>query len=51
MNETPIPPDDDADPGERELSRRSHNPSLGVWLIIGGLILLGLIVYVVSAVV
>ena len=50
MSNAPLPPRDENDPAERELSRRSHNPSLGIWTIVGGLILLGLVIYAVSAV-
>jgi hypothetical protein len=39
----------DRDPRERGLERRSGNASVSPWLIIGGLLLLGVGVYVVSA--
>jgi hypothetical protein len=37
------------DPRERDLSRRSQSPAVSPWLIIGAIALLGVIVYVVSA--
>lgn len=40
---------DDRDPGERDLSRRSDNPAVSPWLIIGVIGLVGALVYVVSA--
>jgi hypothetical protein len=40
---------DDRDPRERDLERRADNPSVSPWLIIGVIVLLGVIVYVISA--
>jgi hypothetical protein len=31
------------------LSRRSNNPSISPWLLVGGVLLLGALVYVISA--
>ncbi|MBX9706707.1 MAG: hypothetical protein K2X61_02090 [Caulobacteraceae bacterium] len=42
-----IPPHDEEDPRERELRRRSGNPPLGIWLIVGLLMMLGFGAYVV----
>ena len=39
----------EADPAERELSRRSGGPAISLWLVIGAIVLLGLLVYAVSA--
>ena len=41
---------DDQDPRERELGRRSDGPAVSPWLVIGSIALLGLAVYVISAV-
>ena len=41
---------DDMDPRERGLERRSRDPSLMPWLIIGGVVLLGFAAYAISAV-
>ena len=41
---------DDRDPRERNLERRSDSPSVSPWLIIGAIVLLGAVVYVISAV-
>ena len=47
---TPLQGDpDDPDPAERELSRRSGGPAISLWLVIGAIVLLGLLVYAVSA--
>lgn len=50
----PVDPDptDPADrsPHEEGLSRRSNNPTVSPWLVVGGLLLLGVLVYVGSAV-
>ncbi len=46
------PPDTDpADrsPRERDLERRSGAPAVSPWLILGGILMLGALVYVVSA--
>ena len=43
------PPEPPEDPAERDLSRRSGNPSVNPWLLLLGLILLGVVVYVASA--
>lgn len=42
---------DDRDPRERELERRSDGPAVSPWLVIGSILLLGVAVYVFSAVV
>lgn len=42
---------DDRDPRERELGRRSDGPAVSLWLVIGSVMLLGVLVYVMSAVV
>ena len=44
-----IPPRDEEDPNERELSRRSHGAPLGPWVIVGLILMLGALVYVISA--
>jgi len=41
---------DDRDPRERNLERRADSPSVSPWLIIGAIVLLGAVVYVISAV-
>jgi len=41
---------DDRDPRERELGRRSDGPAVSPWLVIGSILLLGVVVYVISAV-
>ncbi len=40
---------DDRDPRERDLSRRSNAPAISPWLVIGVIGLVGVGVYVVSA--
>jgi hypothetical protein len=40
---------EDQDPRERDLSRRSEAPAISPWLVIGLIALLGLGVYVISA--
>jgi len=40
---------EDQNPRERDLSRRSDAPAVSLWLVIGGIALLGAVVYVVSA--
>ncbi|WP_200943631.1 hypothetical protein [Brevundimonas sp. Root1423] len=40
---------DDQDPRERGLERRSAAPAVSPWLVIGAIILLGAVVYVLSA--
>lgn len=42
---------DDRDPRELELSRRSNAPAVSLWLVIGGIAMLGVLVYVVLAVI
>lgn len=44
-----IPPDPPEDPAERDLSRRSGNSSVSPWLLLLGVVLLGVAVYVASA--
>jgi len=41
--------DDTPDPREDDLARRSGNPTVPVWLVIAGLLLLGAVVFFVSA--
>lgn len=41
----------DRDPRERELGRRSEGSTVSPWLFIGSILLLGVAVYVISAVV
>lgn len=41
---------EDRDPRERELGRRSDGPTMSPWLVVGLLLLLGVVVYVISAV-
>ena len=43
----PDPPEED--PAERDLSRRAGNPAINPWLLLMGVILLGVVVYVASA--
>jgi hypothetical protein len=46
------PPDTDPadqDPRERGMRRRSGSPETGLWLVLGGVVMLGALVYVVSA--
>lgn len=46
------PPDTDPadqDPRERELERRSNTPAVSPWVVLGGLLMLGVLAYVVSA--
>lgn len=40
----------DQDPRERRLNRRSDAPSVGPWLVVGLILVLGAAVYVLSAV-
>ena len=40
----------DQDPRERDLERRSGNPAVSPWVVIGLILMLGAIVYVVLAV-
>lgn len=49
MSDDDIPPRDEEDPAERELSRRSGGPAVSVWVILGLIFMLGALVYVVSA--
>ncbi|MGZ9113525.1 MAG: hypothetical protein ACXW3K_02790 [Brevundimonas sp.] len=39
----------DRDPRERDLERRSGGPAVSPWLVIGVILLLGVVVYVISA--
>ncbi|MES2862259.1 MAG: hypothetical protein V4701_12355 [Pseudomonadota bacterium] len=50
MTDEHIPPRDEEDPRERDLARRSIAPAVSPWLILGVILLLGAVVYVVSAV-
>jgi hypothetical protein len=47
MRQDDIPPHDEDDLRERELRRRSGTPTLGIWLIIGLLMMLAFGSYVV----
>lgn len=40
---------EDQDPRERDLERRSDGPAVSPWLVIGVILLLGVAVYVISA--
>lgn len=40
---------EDQDPRERDLERRSGGPAVSPWLIIGSILMLGVAVYVISA--
>lgn len=42
---------DNRDPRELELSRRSNAPAVSLWLVVGGIAMLGVLVYVVLAVI
>ncbi|MBU1346358.1 MAG: hypothetical protein KKA16_05330 [Alphaproteobacteria bacterium] len=42
--------DDTPDPRERDLSRRSQNPSVGVWVVLALLLIAAAGVYVLSAI-
>ncbi|WGM31309.1 hypothetical protein [Brevundimonas sp. NIBR11] len=50
MAEDRIPPRDEEDPRERDLSRRSGNAPLAPWVILGLICMLGVVVYLVSGV-
>jgi hypothetical protein len=50
MSDERMPPRESDDPRERDLSRRSNNPSVSIWLILMAIGLLGAVVYVASAV-
>lgn len=39
----------DMNPRERDLERRSDTPAVSPWVVIGGLMILGAAVYVISA--
>ena len=46
-----LPPfEPERDPDEARLRGRSNNPAISPWLVIGVLLLLGLVIYVASAV-
>ena len=49
MADPPGTDPDDQDPYEAELERRSDAPAVSPWLIIGLILMLGVLVYVVSA--
>jgi len=42
--------DDTPDPREQDLSRRSQGPSVGVWVILGLILMAAVVVYIVSAI-
>ena len=50
MNDERMPPRDDDDPQERDLSRRSNTPAVSLWLVVFLIAMLAAVVYVVSAV-
>ncbi|QTN18151.1 hypothetical protein HZ989_09370 [Brevundimonas sp. AJA228-03] len=50
MSDERMPPRETDDPRERDLARRSGNPSVSIWLILMAIVLLGAVVYVASAV-
>ena len=50
MTDDDIPPRDEENPDERELSRRSGGSALNFWLVVGLIFMLGAAVYVISAV-
>lgn len=41
--------DDTPDPAERDLQRRSHNPSVAVWVILALILMGGAAIYVLMA--
>ena len=49
ISDDDIPPRDEENPDERELSRRSGGPAIGIWVILAMILMLGAVVYVVSA--
>jgi hypothetical protein len=49
MADPPGTEPEDRDPDEAELERRSDAPAVSPWLIIGLILMLGALVYVVSA--
>ena len=49
MADAPETDPDDRDPRERDLSRRSEGGAVNLWLVIGLIVLLGVVVYAVSA--
>ena len=51
MADPPNTDPEDRDPRERDLGRRSEGPMVSPWLFIGSILLLGVAVYVVSALV
>jgi hypothetical protein len=42
--------DDTPDPAELDLQRRSHNPSVAVWVVLALILMAGAAIYVLSAV-
>ncbi|HEX8470662.1 MAG TPA: hypothetical protein VF633_06080 [Brevundimonas sp.] len=49
MADAPGTEPEDRDPYEENLSRRSEAPAVSPWLIIGLIVMLGVVVYAVSA--
>jgi hypothetical protein len=49
MSDEDIPPRDEEDPRERDLSRRSGGPAVSVWVIVILVAMLAAAVYVASA--
>ncbi len=50
MNDEHMPPREDDDPRERDLSRRSNTPAVSLWLVVFLMVMLAAVVYVISAV-
>ena len=49
MNDDRIPRRDEENPDERELSRRSGDSGVRIWVVLGLIFMLAALVYVVSA--
>ena len=49
MSDYSPPEPSEEDPAERDLSRRSGNPSVNPWRVLMGVVLLGVVVYAASA--
>ena len=49
MADAPGTEPEDRDPSEENLSRRSEAPAISPWLIVGLILMLGVVVYAVSA--
>lgn len=46
---SPLPDHNDGDPRETQLSRRSNAPAVSLWVILMGVVILGALAYVISA--